>query len=134
YMDEQSLRGRTRYLSTPVSSYGQPRDDEGEDRLVIEANSARPARADHRSDAELALAAQEDPEAFVALYDRHVASIYRLCLSRLRHREAAEDATSEVFLKALEGIHGFRGGRFVAWLMVIARHTVVDAARRRTTP
>ena len=67
----------------------------------------------------------------MALYERHVAAVYRYCFSRLGDREAAEDATGEVFLKALQSIAEFRGGAVGAWLIVIARNTVVDAVRRR---
>lgn len=56
---------------------------------MIEADSARQASAEHRSDAELARASQEDVQAFVALYDRYRLSVYRLCLARLRDRDAA---------------------------------------------
>jgi RNA polymerase sigma-70 factor (ECF subfamily) len=79
----------------------------------------------------LAAAARDDTRAFEELYERHVAVVYRYCFSRLGDREAAEDATGDVFLKALQGMEDFRGGAVAAWLIVIARNTVVDAVRRR---
>jgi len=82
-------------------------------------------------DAELAEAARASPAAFKALYERYVTIVYRYCLARLRNPAAAEDATSDVFLKAWRNIRSRReGGRFAAWLMVITRNTVADAARR----
>src|SRR5256886_3228878 len=38
---------------------------------------------------------------FGALYDRHFQQIYRFVYSRVREQTAAEDVTSEVFMKAL---------------------------------
>ena len=79
----------------------------------------------------LVAAARSDREQFGALYDRYVAPIYRYCHVRLGNREEAEDATSEVFLKALAGLHAYRGGNFAAWIYRIAHNSVVDRQRRR---
>jgi RNA polymerase sigma-70 factor (ECF subfamily) len=90
---------------------------------------------DPADDAVLAAAAQLDPRAFTALYERYVRKVYRYCLLRLGSHDAAEDATSEVFLRALAGIGAYRGGIFAAWLFRIAQHTVADVRRRgRTRP
>ncbi|MEX2549146.1 MAG: sigma-70 family RNA polymerase sigma factor, partial [Nitriliruptoraceae bacterium] len=43
----------------------------------------------------------------------------------------AEDATSEVFLRAMERIAGYRGGSFAAWLFAITRNVVIDTYRQR---
>lgn len=85
------------------------------------------------SDKALALAARYDPEAFLPLYRRYVDRIYRYCLVRLNERAAAEDATSEVFFKALSKLPGYHGGSFAAWLFAIARNEVNNHARRRPT-
>jgi RNA polymerase sigma-70 factor (ECF subfamily) len=81
-------------------------------------------------DAVLVAAARADRQAFRPLYERHVQPIYRYCYVRLGNREAAEDATSEVFMKALAGLGGYRGGLFLAWLYRIAGSVVADARRR----
>jgi RNA polymerase sigma-70 factor, ECF subfamily len=77
----------------------------------------------------LAAAARLDPVAFDALYERYAGLIYRFCHVRLGTREAAEDATSAVFLKALGAIGGYHDGNFAGWLYRIAANTVVDAQR-----
>ena len=74
-------------------------------------------------------AARADPRAFAALYHRHVSAIYRFCYRRLGTKEAAEDATAQVFTKALGGLAGYRGGSFQGWLFAIAHHVVVDEVR-----
>jgi RNA polymerase sigma-70 factor, ECF subfamily len=78
-----------------------------------------------------AIAARSDPRAFLTLYERYVTRVYRYCLVRLYTTSAAEDATSEVFLRALDRLAGYRGGSFVAWLFAIARNVVTDHYRRR---
>jgi RNA polymerase sigma-70 factor, ECF subfamily len=75
-------------------------------------------------------AAGTDPPAFAVLYHRHVSAIYRFCYRRLGTKEAAEDATAQVFTKALAGLAGYRGGSFQGWLLAIAHHVVVDEVRR----
>lgn len=82
-------------------------------------------------DAVLVAAARANPEAFTYLYRRYANLVYRFCDLRLGSREAAEDATSEVFLKALAGLDSFRGGLFAGWLFRIAHNVVIDAYRRR---
>lgn len=78
----------------------------------------------------LVAAARADPRAFGPLYRRYVSPIYRYCYLRLGDREAAEDATNDVFIKALAGLGGLRGGTFAAWLFRIAHNVVVDSYRR----
>jgi RNA polymerase sigma-70 factor (ECF subfamily) len=82
-------------------------------------------------DTALVRSAQADPRAFAVLYDRYFGPVYRYCYVRLGERPAAEDATSEVFLKALAGLDAYRDGRFAAWIFRIAHNVVVDAYRRR---
>ncbi len=81
-------------------------------------------------DADLVAAARVDPETFAALYERYVGPIYRFCYVRLGGREAAEDATSEVFLRAFAGLGDYRGGAFAAWIYRIARNVIADRHRR----
>lgn len=75
-------------------------------------------------------AQQGQCEAFGLLYERHVLSIYGYCYRRLGEREAAQDATAETFRKALVALPTYRPAAFRAWLFAIARHVVIDTARR----
>jgi RNA polymerase sigma-70 factor (ECF subfamily) len=89
---------------------------------------------DTSDDAWLVSAALVDRNAFRTLYERHLPQVYHFCYLRLGSREAAEDATSEIFIKAINGLNGFHGGAFAGWLFRIAQHAVVDiqrAQRRR---
>lgn len=75
--------------------------------------------------------ARHDPRAFAPLYDRYLDPIYRYCYRRLGTREAAEDATSAIFARALAALPSYRDGSFRAWLFVIAHNIVIDTHRRR---
>lgn len=83
---------------------------------------------DQESDAALVAVAQADPRAFSPLYHRYVRAIYRFCYVRLGNQQAAEDATSDIFLKALGNLNSFRGGTFPAWLFRIAHNVVASGS------
>lgn len=84
-------------------------------------------------DAALIAGSRVDPELFGTLYDRYCDQIYGYVYRRLNDREAAEDVTAEVFVKALRAVDGYRpaAGPFVAWLYGIARNAVIDHLRAR---
>ena len=82
-------------------------------------------------EADLVERARWDRRAFAPLYRRYVAPIYGYCYHRLGSREAAEDATSLVFAKALTALPRQRGSSFRGWLFGIAHHVVADALRVR---
>ena len=98
-----------------------------------EPSDTHPAAGESDADdADLAVRARTDREAFGLLYDRWFDRIYGYCYRRLQTHAAAEDATSQTFLKALAGISGYRPDAvtFRAWLFTIARNVVVDVYRR----
>lgn len=82
-------------------------------------------------DEALVARAQVDPAAFSPLYRRYARPIYRYCYRRLGTHELAEDATSQVFTRALAALPRYRGDAFRAWLFTIAHHAVADYHRRR---
>jgi len=81
------------------------------------------------SDEALVALALGDRQAFGLLYDRYVGPVFRYCLGRLGDREAAEDATSLVFARALAALPSHRGPSVRSWFFAIA-HNVVLKARR----
>ena len=82
---------------------------------------------------ELIAAAQRDPAAFAALYQRYYTRVYRYLRIRIQSGEDASDLTQQVFLKALDALPRYQPGSapFAAWLFTIARHTLADRYRRR---
>jgi RNA polymerase sigma-70 factor (ECF subfamily) len=91
----------------------------------LEAATAPPGEAS------LVALAQRDPRAFAPLYRAYFDPVYRYCLRGLGDREAAADATQEVFTKALAALPRFRDEAFRPWVFAIAHNVVVDAHRRR---
>ena len=87
---------------------------------------------DCEDDRPLVEAAQRNPSAFAALYERHLERVYAFVLVRVRDRDLAEDITADVFHKALANLAGFewRGAPFGAWLIRIAANAVSDRRRR----
>jgi RNA polymerase sigma-70 factor (ECF subfamily) len=84
-----------------------------------------------RIDSSLVAAAQRDRTAFAPLYQRYVDPIHRYCLRRLGSIEAAEDATAQIFTKALAALPAYReqGISFRSWLFTIAHNILVDIER-----
>jgi RNA polymerase sigma-70 factor, ECF subfamily len=80
-------------------------------------------------------AARRDATAFEPLYRKYVAHIYSLALYETRDPHAAEDITTQVFLKALEALPRFREqghgaeSTFKVWLYAIARHVIANERR-----
>ena len=83
------------------------------------------------SDDALAARALHDPEAFTLLYRTCALDVYRYCYRRLHDREAAEDATSQIFINAYSGLRRLGSKPFRPWLFAIAHNVVVDAHRAR---
>ena len=62
----------------------------------------------------------------------HADAVFRAALALTGRREAAEDLTQSVFLKALRRFDSFREGTNCrAWLLRICRNTWIDELRRR---
>ncbi len=98
--------------------------------LRTRSRAANPPPGD-RSDDEAALVARakRDRQAFASLYHRYFDLVYRYCYRRLGSREAAADATSQVFANALGKIGGCRDESFRSWLFAIAHNVVTDCYR-----
>jgi len=71
---------------------------------------------------ELVTQAQKSPDAFAKLYDQYYPKIFGYVLRRSANIEAAQDITSETFLKALGKLWQFqwRNVSFSSWLYKIA--------------
>jgi RNA polymerase sigma-70 factor (ECF subfamily) len=78
------------------------------------------------------------PPDFDAWFREHRPTVYRYIRFRLATREAAEDVTSEVFMKALRALDRYDPNRASprTWLLRIARNAVTDhlrSLRRRSS-
>lgn len=97
-------------------------------RSFAEAHSYLNAQA--QADVQLMFAAQNDLQGFGELYEAYAPMIYAYCRRRTGSKEEAEDICSQVFIRALKGVHTFRGGLVVAWLISIARNEVATYYRK----
>lgn len=86
-------------------------------------SDAAPADPGEPTDAELILAARDDPESFRLLYDRHAARLLAYLYRRTLDAEAAADLLAETFAVAFARRHRFRdvGRPGSAWLYGIAK-------------
>jgi RNA polymerase sigma-70 factor (ECF subfamily) len=90
------------------------------------------ARAADLDDDLLARYAAGDPDAFVALYRRHLRAVLGFFLRRTGDPELTADLTAEVFAAALLAAPRYRPGErpALAWLYGIAAHKLADSRRR----
>ncbi len=75
-----------------------------------------------------------ESEALSTLYRQFLPAVFGYIAIRVPDRATAEDLTSEVFLKMVEGIGQLRASDepgFAAWLLQIARLTIADYYRKR---
>jgi RNA polymerase sigma-70 factor (ECF subfamily) len=74
--------------------------------------------------------------AFGKLYDLHVDRIYRHIYYRVGNHADAEDLTQQAFIRAWQAIGRYRktGSPFIAWMITISHHLVVDFYRSRRSP
>ncbi len=87
---------------------------------------------DLREEKELVRQAQKSPDAFARIYDLYYPKIFGYVLRRSANLEAAQDITSETFLKALRKLWQFhwRNVPFSSWLYKIATNEVNQYFRR----
>jgi RNA polymerase sigma-70 factor, ECF subfamily len=86
----------------------------------------------HEREALAQRAAGGDREAFADLFGVYAQPVTRLCRRMLGSDAEAEDARSEVFLRARTALDGYDAQRpFRSWLLAIAAHHCIDQLRRR---
>ena len=75
----------------------------------------------------LPMTLEAEVQQFEQLYQAHLDPIYRFVYSQVRNREAAEDLTSQIFLKAVRSLNLERSAlSSTAWLFRVARTTIAD--------
>ena len=77
-----------------------------------------------------------DEKAFRTLVDRHQERVFGYLLGMVRDREVANDLFQETFLKVISALSNERGsytvqGKFLGWVLRIARNAALDHMRSR---
>jgi RNA polymerase sigma-70 factor, ECF subfamily len=81
----------------------------------------------HALDTDPARAASGDRQAFERLYQKHVGRVFSLCARMVADRVRAEELTQDVFVRAWEKLHLFRGeSSFSTWLHRLAVNVVLN--------
>lgn len=81
-------------------------------------------------DALILAASNGDLDAFNQLVLTYQNLAYQHAFSLMDDPASAEDITQESFIKAFQGLNGFRGGSFRSWLLRIVTNTAYDVLRR----
>lgn len=92
----------------------------------------------HPSDESLVAAYAErgDEKAFRLLVERHQERVYGYLLGMVRDADVANDLFQDTFVRVINALNSRRGsytqqGRFLAWVVRIARNTALDHLRSR---
>jgi len=73
-----------------------------------------------------------DRTAFRTFYETYKDMIYNVCYRMLNNKQDAEDATQDVFVKAIHSIQKFRGdAKLSTWLYRIAANISLNHIRRK---
>jgi RNA polymerase sigma-70 factor (ECF subfamily) len=93
---------------------------------IIEASSSQIGNGD----SDVARAAAGDRSAFERLYRQHVNRVFSLCARMVADRARAEELTQDVFVRAWEKLHLFRGeSSFSTWLHRLTVNVVLNARK-----
>lgn len=98
-----------------------------------ETRTIAPAIVPDSDDDVLALVGRgEDRLAIQHLMQRHGAAVYRYCVIAIGDAALADDIHQQIFIEAFRDLPRFaRRSTLRTWLLGIARHRVLDAAKRR---
>jgi len=80
----------------------------------------------------LAALAEGDREALGVIYDRMARLVFTAAYAVLGNVQEAEDVLQDTLIEIAACAHAYRpGGSAAAWMLTVARHTAIDALRRR---
>jgi RNA polymerase sigma-70 factor (ECF subfamily) len=79
----------------------------------------------------ISAAKQGDLPAFNQLVVDYQDMVFRQARYWVNDEDSAADITQDTFIKAYQGLKGFQGGSFRAWLLRTATHAAIDELRRR---
>lgn len=78
------------------------------------------------------LVKNSDKRALEELYLRYGHLVFGLCMKYLKHRENAEDLTSQLFIKLPEKLQGSTIQSFKSWLYTVTKNECLMLLRKKT--
>jgi len=101
--------------------------------ITRETTATFAGRTDWTDEALMAAVVAGDTLAFDTLYDRYADLVYSVSVRVLGDSQLAEDAAQDVFVRLWQRPESFvaHRGRFLSWLMSVARNRSVDELRAR---
>src|SRR4051812_46123238 len=127
-----SLTGRSADEPLRIRSLPWSVDIDGSRRE--EADPAKITDYAEAPDDKLVLALESrDQRALETLYDRYGDYVYSVCMRMVGDVQLAEDLTQEVYLRLWRrpDLYDIERGRFVTWLLSVARNRAIDERRSR---
>jgi RNA polymerase sigma-70 factor (ECF subfamily) len=125
-MIEVTLSGQQHGFPDPLrAAYPWPMSNSVSEPAIPSPNASAGAAA---------RATSRDRAAERALYEQHVDRIFRLALRMTGNAELAEDLTQDIFLRAFDRLHQFRGDAGLGtWLHRVAVSVILNAIKKRKT-
>jgi RNA polymerase sigma-70 factor (ECF subfamily) len=72
-----------------------------------------------------------DANAFAVLVERYKDLVFTLALRMMKHREEAEEAAQDTFVKAYKSLNKFKGdSKFSTWIYKVAYNTCLDRLKK----
>lgn len=72
-----------------------------------------------------------DTSAFAVLVDRYKDLVYTLALRMMKHKEEAEEAAQDTFIKVYKSLSKFKGdSKFSTWIYRVAYNTCLDRLKK----
>jgi RNA polymerase sigma-70 factor (ECF subfamily) len=98
----------------------------------VPRHRARARRSDPDGDIIALIDGGDEDGALRQLMARHGNTVWRYCRDELRDAALADDVKQQVFIEAFRDLRNFqRRATVKVWLLAIARHRVLDAAKKR---
>ncbi|MGB6150620.1 MAG: RNA polymerase sigma factor [Pricia sp.] len=73
-----------------------------------------------------------DTQSFSGIVDRYKDLVFTLALRMLKHREEAEEASQDTFIKVFRSLNRFRGeSKLSTWIYKVAYHTCLDRLKKQ---
>lgn len=74
----------------------------------------------------------KDEDVFKLIYDDTKNAVFSIIISVIKDRNLAEDIMQDTYIKMIQSINSYkRNGKFINWLLTIAKNQAIDYYRKR---